>query len=717
MKRFLTLLLFLVFLAAGCSKSDPKPGTDGPDVPAIPRVTTAVVEQYGTTTAVVGGLVADAELSTLTQVGVQYVEWESDATDKPSWDAATTLAAPKVAAAWSMTAEGLSPATGYAVRAFVRIAEAEYFGAVTSFTTDSESLVQPVVTTAEVTQFDAVSALLGGEVTDATQAMLTQVGVQYVVWGDAETLDNLDWSKAVDCKADVNILWSVRAEGLSSETQYGVRAFVNTADRRYFGAVKSFTTLPIGRKPLTVADLWLKYAASADVSQETVRGYVALSIARDCQSESFAAGTIILYDNTGAPGTALMCSGDASDAGLGAAGLLEGDYIEVTLAEAQRQSGNGPHYGNITRDAVRIISRSHKIDPVWVTPAQLTSNASGYVWSPVRLSRLYAEKPGELFSAADNWFTDGEARVAVWAKAGSVVGLLTQNGATGTLCGVCSYDTAVRIVPTKASDVAAFTGDDPMTEGDPKIEILNTEYYEFAPQGGTLVVDCKVTRSANLRLFADTRFIDTGRYSIDIEGDRVSITARTNTSGLTADYSNCYLYLAESKDASRKATATLRVTQLSSPYESLPALFQANGGELSSVHEAIVNGYQTRAMKLGSGNYTGYYTSDPTAAVGSKRLVFYAVGWQESKHEAGTLYLRVENGGSAAVGSIALKINAGATGQAPFLLTVGNESRYEVALTGLTPGSVISFSTSPGFDKKADDKTARALLFGVQVVD
>lgn len=100
---------------------------------------------------------------------------------------------------------------------------------------------------------------------------------------------------------------------------------------------------------------------------------------------------------------------------------------------------------------------------------------------------------------------------------------------------------------------------------------------------------------------------------------------------------------------------------------------------------------------------------------GDRKLVLYAVGWSESKHEAGTLYLRVEGGGSVSTTAVPLTVNEGATGQAPFVLAVGDSDRYEVELRDMTPGSAISFSTSPDFDYRKDDRTGRALLFGVQV--
>ena len=720
MKRILFLLFSVVLCAAGCGKSDPvvDDGGQKPVEPRVPVVTTAAVERFGATTAELGGSVTGTDGVELTAAGVQYIAWDA-AQSQTDWGGASELTVP-VRSSWSVTAEGLEPGTDYAVRAFVRTSSETFYGDRVSFVTDMPEAPEPRVVTADVNEYDGTSAWLGGSVSGTDLSLLSAAGVQYVVWSDAATIDEVSWDEAVTLTVEPEASWRVRATGLTDLTQYAVRAFVRVGERMYCGEPKSFVTFEPQREPLTVAALRAKHLAEEDVSQESVRGYVALSVAQNDYASNFAAGTVILYDNTGEPSAALTLYGGGSQDAIGAAGLHEGDYVEVSLAGAERDLYKGmvPQYGEVARDMVRVLSSGHTIEPVWATPVQLVAEADAYVCSPVKLSRMYAEKPGELFSAADNYFTDGEGRVRLYAKPENEIGMLRQNDATGTLYGICSYYDQVQVVPVKAADVASFVGENGNFQtGDPSIEICNTASYEFVPQGETRIVECKITRREGTRLFADMRNIDAARYSVDIEGTRVKITALANPTGVTADYANCYLYLAESKDAQREATATIRITQLSSLYESVPALIQANGGELSSVHEAVVNGYSTRAMKLGSGSYTGHYTSNPLGIEGDRKLVFYAVGWNESKHQAGTLYLRVEGEGAASVTSIPLTINEGATGQAPFLVDAAESDRFTVELRGMTPSSSISFSTSPDFVYEKDDRTGRALLFGVQVSD
>lgn len=577
----------------------------------------------------------------------------------------------------------------------------------------------PRVKTADAAVSGSGVYLLGGSVAGAEVTALSRVGVQYVACVDASVPESPDWAAAEELTAENPLMsWSLPAENLAAEATYAFRAFAEVSDARYFGSVKSFTTPPSGVEPLpaplTVAELRAKHAAGEDVSARSVRGYVVLGVASGTAA-GFGAGSILLYDNTGAPASAILLAIE----GITAEDFVAGDLLEVALSGAVRGVHRTliPQYGGLSRNAVKGISRSNAIDPVWATPAQLIAEPQQYVCAPVRISRVYAVTPGMLFSASGNRFTDGETSFAVRADASGEVGRLMPNAAMGTLCGICSWDGEPQVWPLQAACVAAFTGDGGIAEGAPAIEILNTENYEFAPGGGTRTVDCRVTARAGQRLYADMRHIDASRYAVDIEGDRIRISARPNSSGETADYANCYVYLADSKEGRREAVATIRITQLSSVYESIPALIRANDGELSSVHEAVVNGFATRAIKLGSGNYTGHYTSDPTGVVGDGTLVFYATGWKEGDHGAGTLYLRVAGGGEASVASVALKLNEGATGQAPFVLSVDDADRYEVPLTGLQPGSTIDFSTSPAFDRKRDDRTGRALLFGVQLCD
>ncbi len=284
------------------------------------------------------------------------------------------------------------------------------------------------------------------------------------------------------------------------------------------------------------------------------------------------------------------------------------------------------------------------------------------------------------------------------------------------------YEDADAAEPVARHVVRVFQDDGRRSDA-PSFEVVNTTELlsgtavtlQFAPQGETRIIDCRVSDAHGWHLFADRRNMADGHFSIDISGNRVYVTARPNTSGKAVDYTNAYLYLAATPDGARKSPVTVKFMQLATRYESMRGLIHANGGELASVHEALVDGSSVDAMKLGSGNYTGHYTSDVLCCEGDRKLVMFALGWKENKHGAATLYLRVNGGGSISPSSVSLKVNDGATGQAPFVIAPNVADRYVFELKDITPSSTISVSTNPDFSKESDDKTGRALLYGVQL--
>ena len=489
-----------------------------------------------------------------------------------------------------------------------------------------------VVTTRPATGIESTKVHAGGRVTGVVDVeTIARAGVQCMAWSDDAAPSDEAWSGAGEVVVEAPATeWLLPIWGLEPATQYVVRAFVVMTDATsYYGDAVIFNTLPYdpGSEPepepepepdpaLTVAQLRARQLPDVDAAVEFVRGYVALSIPADCTDESFPAATVVLYDNTGEKASALFFAGE----GIGAAALQTGDCVEIALAGVEGSDRNDLY---VVADAadVRKVDGGHIIVPVWATPALLNASPDDYTASPVRVGRLYAERPGELFSVADNFFTDGEGRLAVYAAATSVVGRLPQNAATGTLCGICTCaDGQLRVVPVTDADVADFMGEGGIDEGEPSIELLHGEYYEFPPQGGERIVECRVTAPAGMRLWADMRNVDESRFSVEITGSDVRLIARPNLTGEAADYVNCYLYLAETKEGQRYDPQTIRIAQLGNVYESIPALITANGGELSSVHEAEVNGVATQAMKLGSGSYTGHYLSDPMGVSGDHVL-------------------------------------------------------------------------------------------------
>ena len=115
---------------------------------------------------------------------------------------------------------------------------------------------------------------------------------------------------------------------------------------------------------------------------------------------------------------------------------------------------------------------------------------------------------------------------------------------------------------------------------------------------------------------------------------------------------------------------------------------------------ATVNGTaNVFTLKLGTSKLNG--TAKVTLPAGSKKVSFYAVGW---KGTSATLKFSVAG---TQVGTQAIKANAGATGNAPYTMTVADSDRYS-----------ISFDAALAADTEVTVETTgsayRAILFGIQ---
>lgn len=143
-----------------------------------------------------------------------------------------------------------------------------------------------------------------------------------------------------------------------------------------------------------------------------------------------------------------------------------------------------------------------------------------------------------------------------------------------------------------------------------------------------------------------------------------------------------------------------------------------NSSECYYAESAKINGSETAVsiLKLGTSSKAGAFT---TAAVGdkltgSKKLSFYAAAWNGKK---ATLYVRVNNGGTAAPVSVELSSNTGVANSSPYTITFNDDTEYfTIQLTDLTAESTITFSTDATFTGgAANSSTGRALIAGIQI--
>jgi hypothetical protein len=115
---------------------------------------------------------------------------------------------------------------------------------------------------------------------------------------------------------------------------------------------------------------------------------------------------------------------------------------------------------------------------------------------------------------------------------------------------------------------------------------------------------------------------------------------------------------------------------------------------------ATVNGVaNVFTLKLGTSKLNGKATV--TLPAGSTEVSFYAVGW---KNTNATLQFSV---GGQVVGSQAIAANAGATGNAPYTMTVTDSDKYTLSL-----GSALAADTEVTVETTGS--AYRAILFGIQ---
>ncbi len=131
-----------------------------------------------------------------------------------------------------------------------------------------------------------------------------------------------------------------------------------------------------------------------------------------------------------------------------------------------------------------------------------------------------------------------------------------------------------------------------------------------------------------------------------------------------------------------------------------------------SLGDTNVGGNDVSGFKLGTGSKAGVFTSAAIGVSGDKYLNFYAVAWNG---KSATLYYRV-NGGETM--SQAVVANTGANNNAPYNgLVIAESDHFSVKLTGLQATDKIEFSTDASFTAAANDKSGRALVFGIKLTD
>ena len=192
-----------------------------------PTVTTAAVTGISATGATTGGNVTSDGGGAVTARGVAY-----GTTASPTI-AGTTTSNGTGTGAFSSQLSGLTATTQYYVRAYATNTAGTAYGAQVNFTTSAN---QPTVTTAAVTDISATGATTGGNVTSDGGAAVTARGVAY------GTTTSPTIAGTITNSGSGTGSFGSTLSGLTSSTQYYVRAYATNAVGTAYGNEQTFTT-------------------------------------------------------------------------------------------------------------------------------------------------------------------------------------------------------------------------------------------------------------------------------------------------------------------------------------------------------------------------------------------------------------------------------------------------------------------------------------------
>lgn len=274
---------------------------------------------------------------------------------------------------------------------------------------------------------------------------------------------------------------------------------------------------------LSVAELVAKYIAGEDVASQKVRGYVAGVVANGVSTGNLSAGNVIICDNTGAEYSGIQFYGNSADL-IGGAGLNVGDYIEISLANAEASTYNGlRQYQKVQAADVEVLSSGHSILRKALTAAQIVADYDKYMSMPVEVANATpaSDAVGKTFSSSLT-FSDATGDFTVYCRSGWKDGKTAKIGnVTGTISGILSVFKAPQLVPTTLADVAAF-----IQEGGPEITAVNPSKVDFTADGGSTTINVTVSNQGDNALSATGL---SGLFAASVSGNNVTVTAQANT--------------------------------------------------------------------------------------------------------------------------------------------------------------------------------------------
>ena len=383
----------------------------------------------------------------------------------------------------------------------------------------------PAVSTAEATQVNGTSTTLGGSVVNMDVASATEVGVQYTEYtGD---VTNIDWANVAKTKAQEKVSpWTVAVTGLTSGSQYAVRAYATTSTGDIYGSVETFTAS--APEAISIADLVTKIKATTEVTPIDNDYIIQGIICGDPEAQNCSYGTLyVMTKGATTAGNALTLYNTT----IKPETYSLGDEIKVTLRKesAKMQVYNSaPQISGFDAAEVEKISSGNNVQPVTITVDKLLD----FACMPVKIENVTIETAGiwktEVDKASTHTFKANGSDLTVYINKGAssfnnVAYIAKENG---SLTGIAAaYKTSAQLLPRNLEDVKEFeaTG--------PTITSVTPTSLSFPAEGGTKEIDVTVANSESptFKLSGLTGDI----VSATVEGTKITVKANPNPNATT----------------------------------------------------------------------------------------------------------------------------------------------------------------------------------------
>ena len=380
----------------------------------------------------------------------------------------------------------------------------------------------PAVSTAEATQVNGTSATLGGSVVNMDVASATEVGVQYTEYtGD---VTNIDWANVAKTEAQEKVSpWTVAVTGLTSGSQYAVRAYATTSTGDIYGSVETFTAS--APEAISIADLVTKIKATTEVTPIDNDYIIQGIICGDPEAQNCSYGTLyVMTKGATTAGNALTLYNTT----IKPETYSLGDEIKVTLRKesAKMQVYNSaPQISGFDAAEVEKISSGNNVQPVTITVDKLLD----FACMPVKIENVTIETAGiwktEVDKASTHTFKANGSDLTVYINKGAssfnnVAYIAKENG---SLTGIAAaYKTSAQLLPRNLEDVKEFeaTG--------PTITSVAPSQVNFPSTGGeeTLIISTSNQGSSTLQLSP----LGEGISAEVKDNNTVKVKAEANTS-------------------------------------------------------------------------------------------------------------------------------------------------------------------------------------------